>query len=263
MRIVIVGTNVLAKKYYSMLGENCIGCVASLIEIDDNSFDAVYIVTPNEHKALHARHALLRKKHVLIPAPLWGNSMAQLDELEHIANTQNLQLFIAGSHRNCTNILRYRDLIDSKSLGEIIYCRLSYSATSAKKIDGSLIDLTPKLLDILYLWFGAQLMQKNFSIGYQATMGEHILLSDFYSEPRFELAANFLAQHEFLQVDIYGVNDSVHDICALKYGDEHLLEDFNNFAKLCMQAFRPVNLNLERWIFSELNRLASEQMLLA
>lgn len=265
MRIVVVGLNERALQRQNIAGADCVALTRSVHEIPLENFDAVIICTTIENKYAVARYALSNKKHVMFEAPLWGANLGQFEELEQLAIANKVGFYIAYSLRLVPEFDALQQNLQSKQLGEIYHCRLTYAAHVDQNENGALIDLVPHLLNLLGFWFGSEIMQKNFNIAHKDKFGRHVICADFNSRNTVELEANFFAPRDQLSVVIYGSRDMIEINYAYTEEQRRALQqtEYQYFLQQCSQTQQGTDLVMDKWIFAEIDRLASEEMLLA
>lgn len=263
MRIIVIGQNEQGWLYQNILGPRCVGCLNTLQDMPLQSYDAVYISTANDHKATIASQALSNKKHVFLVAPLWGNSITQLDELEYIARKNKVVLYVGHKYRFIKEFAAIQSVILANSLGRVQHCRLAFVATADNKYDGALIDLNAHLLDLLDFWFGTKIMQNNFNLVYKDPYGRQAIIADYYSDVSIELAANFYGRENSLQVEIFGLEDSIQLIYHFDMLETEMRKECMYFDTICSHAANEFDCTFDRWIYAELDRLVSEQLIFA
>lgn len=263
MRLVIVGQNAQGLLQQHVVGSACVALVSNIQTIDINSYDAVYICAANDIKYTIARFAIVNKKHVWIEPVLWANSIAQLDDLEQLAQKNKVALYVGYNHRFISEFVHARNLLDQNALGISNYCRIAYTANQQEKKDGALFDLMPHLLDLLCFWFGTEIMQNNFSIVHKAADGMLVILADYQAALKLELAANFYGQENSISVDIYAAKKNLHLNHILDDTTLTRAREFVYFQELCHKSRALENFTIDKWIYAELDRLGSEQIFLA
>ncbi|HEU4353244.1 MAG TPA: Gfo/Idh/MocA family oxidoreductase [Burkholderiales bacterium] len=82
----------------------------------DPAVDVVYVATPHELHAAHARSACSRKKHVLVEKPM-ALSLAECRAMVDAARENGVQLLVGHSHSFDVPVLRTRELIQSGAYG--------------------------------------------------------------------------------------------------------------------------------------------------
>ena len=90
----------------------------SLIERED--LDAVIVATGSEAHYAVTKACLLKGKHVLVEKPISLNS-SEARELVDIARERDRVLLVGHLLRYHSGVIRLKDYIDSKTLGEVLY----------------------------------------------------------------------------------------------------------------------------------------------
>jgi predicted dehydrogenase len=120
--------------------------------LDDDSLDAVAVVTPvSTHHDLALR-ALEAGKHVFVEKPLAGSSEEAID-LIHVADARGLVLAPGHTFLYSPPVNRIRDLIRSGELGDIYFISMSRVNLGLHQSDVSVTwDLGPHDFSILIYW---------------------------------------------------------------------------------------------------------------
>lgn len=275
---------------------------STIQEVPVASYDAVLICTPDEPKYNVIRYALANKKHVLVEKPLWCTTVDNIKELEHIALVNNLAFYTAYNHRFEPHFVRMKQLLDSGVLGKIYQCRLFYGNGTARLVrdsawrdsgSGVLADLGSHLLDTLYYWFGEAITQHNFSIisksNFENCAADHVIFADFNSKLKIEAEMTLLSWRNHFTCDIFAENGSAHINSLCKWGPSSFIYrqrilpsgrpietettlvqsdptwalEYEYFKNLCNNPASEVTISVNQWIYNELERMASEELLLA
>ena len=93
--------------------------------VNDSSVDAVIVSVLNNSLAPIARAAIKAGKHTLIEKPA-GVSVAEIDELIALAAENHVQVRVGYNHRFHPALLRARELVDSGTLGPLMFLRGRY-----------------------------------------------------------------------------------------------------------------------------------------
>ncbi len=271
-------------------------------EVAINSYDAVLLCTPDEPKFNLVRYALANKKHVLVEKPLWCPDPAQLEELAHLAQANKVILYTAYNHRFEPHFVRMKQLLDSQVLGEIYHCRMFYGNGTARLVRdsawrdtgaGVLPDLGSHLLDTLHFWFGAKIKDSNFGIVskkcFENKAPDHVVFAAFDSKISIEAEMTLLSWRNHFTCDIFAEKGSAHISSLCKWGpssftyrtrilpsgrpteEEHTMVqgdptwelEYTHFKRLCLDPSMQIDYSVDQWIYNELERLGSEELLLA
>ena len=134
----------------------------SIDDIDDHSYNAVLLCTPDDTKYNLLNKLLKKKKHVLVEKPLQTSSLDKIIDLENIAKKNNVILYTAYNHRFEPHFEEMKSILDSNELGKIFRLRMFYgNGTSGlvkksswrDKGSGVILDIGSHLIDTLIFWF--------------------------------------------------------------------------------------------------------------
>jgi len=170
---VVVGMGVQGVKRRAIIGARpCLTvdpfvATADHVRIQDvplDSFDVVFLCTPDsakkeivEYCATHGKHVLVEKPFTLEPA-----AYAELSSLQE--NTGST-VYVAYNHRFEPHIARVKELLEQGELGEIYTVSLSYGNGTAELVRlsdwrdigiGVVADLGSHLLDMIDFWWGLE-----------------------------------------------------------------------------------------------------------
>ncbi len=180
MRFLTVGYGVQGKKRSAVAGDSCIGIVdpyyegadyKNIQEVPLESFDAVFVCTPDTEKKEILSYLLENSKHVLVEKPLFLGSTKELLDLKEVAEKNSVACCTAYNHRFEPHFVRMKELIQSGDLGKIYQVRFFYGNGTARLVKNSmwrdkgygvLPDLGSHLLDTFLFWFGDR--NQNFSV---------------------------------------------------------------------------------------------------
>ena len=138
--------------------------------IDDPEINAIYVATPpSSHKA-YAVAALQAGKHVYVEKPM-ALTAAQCTEMVEAARQYNTKLTVAHYRRQVPLFKKIKELIDSRSIGDIRFADLKMFQSSKLALvaqteeawrtkpaisgGGLFHDLAPHQLDLMLYYFGA------------------------------------------------------------------------------------------------------------
>lgn len=274
----------------------------TLQEVAIHSYDAVLLCIPDEPKYSLIRYALVNKKHVLVEKPLWCADVKQLEELGHLAKANQVVCYTAYNHRFEPHFMRMKQLLDSDVLGEIYRCRMFYGNGTASLVRdsawrdtgaGVLPDLGSHILDTLHYWFGPAIRNSNFSIvskrNFENIAPDHVVFASYGSKISIEAELSLLSWRNHFTCDITAELGSAHISSLCKWGpssfvyrkrilpsgrpveEEHTLIqsdptwelEYNYFKQLCSQDPSNSDLSVDHWIHAELERLGTEELILA
>jgi len=88
--------------------------------VEDSEIDAVVIATPVRYHYDMARKSLLANKHTFIEKPM-ASSVAECAELVKLQKERSLTLMLGHTFIYSSPVLKIKEIVDSKDLGEIQY----------------------------------------------------------------------------------------------------------------------------------------------
>ncbi|HEY5280920.1 MAG TPA: Gfo/Idh/MocA family oxidoreductase [Pseudolabrys sp.] len=132
----------------------------------DADIDAVYVATPHQHHAAHAKLAAARGKHLLIEKPI-ALTLADAQAITQAAHAAGVSVVVGHSHSFDAPILRTRALIDSGAYGAVRmisalnYTDFLYRPRRPEELDtaqggGALFNQAPHQVDIVRLLGGGR-----------------------------------------------------------------------------------------------------------
>ena len=123
--------------------------------VEDDSIDAVFIVTPISTHYPLAKRCLEAGKHVFVEKPL-AESAAESEELMDIAEERGLVLMPGHTFVYSPPVNTVKDLLDAGEIGEIFFGTSSRVNLGIHQSDVSVIrDLAPHDFSIMVHWLGA------------------------------------------------------------------------------------------------------------
>ncbi|RZJ68492.1 MAG: oxidoreductase [Flavobacterium sp.] len=137
---------------------------SSIDELLSDDIDLVIVNTPTETHFEYAKAALLAGKHVLVEKA-FTSTVAEAEELDELANEQNLTLAVFQNRRWDSDFKTVKDIFDKDILGDIVEAELHYdrynpnlSPKTHKETrnagSGVLKDLGPHIIDQALVLFG-------------------------------------------------------------------------------------------------------------
>mgnify|MGYP003286358265 CR=1 FL=1 len=137
--------------------------------IEDEEVNAIYIATPPDSHEMYALAALAAGKPVYVEKPMALNATAAQNIME-AADQHNVKLSVAHYRRQQPYYKKIKELLDSKSIGDVLWVNLRFLQPHKKvalginnpwRIDpaksggGLFHDLAPHQLDLMVFFFGA------------------------------------------------------------------------------------------------------------
>jgi phthalate 4,5-cis-dihydrodiol dehydrogenase len=104
------------EKFRRDFGGEAFSTVESLVERKD--LDAVYVATPHQFHAEHARLAAAKGKHLLVEKPM-ALSVVECRSMIDAARSAGVQLIVGHSHSFDAPIRRAREIIESGAAGRV------------------------------------------------------------------------------------------------------------------------------------------------
>jgi len=303
MKVIIVGLGIQGNKRIKYLGRNLVATIdtynkkadyKNIRDVPLNIFDAVFICTPDAEKYDLIKYSLKNKKHVLVEKPLWLGDLNKIKFLEKLAINNKVILYVAYNHRFEPHIIKIKNLILSKKLGKIYYCRMFYGNGTVKLVRkskwkdkglGVLSDLGSHLLDTCNFIF------KDNDIGnfriisankFENSSYDHVTICNYKSKIHIELEMTYCFWKNNFTCDIVGEKGSAHIESLCKWGPsiftyrkrilpsgipkekKNLIKqkdptwemEYKYFKKL-VNSKKRTNLSKDSWIFFHLSRLSN------
>lgn len=306
MRIVIAGYGVQGKKRLKFIDKK--SKVVSLVDpfiksikinsLNDlplDSYDTVFICTPDNHKEEIINFCVKNKKNILVEKPLLVNDYKKLLSLKRQINKTNIVLYSAYNHRFEPHIKSLKKIIDSKKMGKIYSCRLFYGNGTAKlvkdskwrdKKSGVFGDLGPHLMDISCFLFGINSI-KNINLvtaNYNENKApDHVIIKNSKHEINMQLEMTYCMWKNDFSCDIIFERGSLHVNSLCKWGpsiltirkrkypsgkpierkkiiiskDPTWIEEFNYFKNMIKQK-KKCNLDKDLIIFKNIKKIENE-----
>jgi len=170
-KFLIVGLGIQGVKRRAIIGERpCLTAdpfvaTADYVRIQDvplDSFDVVFLCTPDSVKKEIVEYCVTHGKHVLIEKP-FTLEPAVYAELSVLQENTGSTIYVAYNHRFEPHIARVKELLEQGNLGEIYTVSLSYGNGTAELVRlsdwrdsgiGVVADLGSHLLDMIDFWWG-------------------------------------------------------------------------------------------------------------
>ncbi len=171
LRFAVVGMGVQGAKRRDIIGDRpCVTVdpIASdvdftrLEDVPLDSYDAVFLCTPDSVKWELVQHAVSGGKHVLVEKP-FSLQDAQYASLAELGRQTGSTIYVAYNHRFEPHIATMKSLLERGDLGEIYTVSLSYGNGTAQLVRqsqwrdtgiGVIADLGSHLLDMIDFWWG-------------------------------------------------------------------------------------------------------------
>jgi phthalate 4,5-cis-dihydrodiol dehydrogenase len=152
------------RRFAADFGAKTFGTVAELCA--DPDVEVVYIATPHQHHAAHAKLAAAHGKHILVEKPI-ALSLQDAAAMTEAADCAGVRLVVGHSHSFDAPILRTRELITSGKFGRVRmitafnYTGFLYRPRRPEELDttlggGALFSQAPHQVDIVRLLAGGR-----------------------------------------------------------------------------------------------------------
>ena len=147
-----------------------------LQNVPKDLYDKVFLCVPDDQKFELIKYCIDNGKHCLVEKPFPKVSRKEIIKLEKIANKKKIICYVAYNHRFEPHFIRMKNLLDSKKIGKIYYCRFFYGNGTAKLVkksnwrdkgNGVIGDIGSHLFDICKFWFGISPDKIDFSRSYK------------------------------------------------------------------------------------------------
>jgi len=192
-------------------------------------YDIGLVCTPDNTNYQIIKFLLNNKKHVLVEKPFMPNNLENIKEIEKISNKNKVVFYTAYNHRFEPHFIKMKNLIESRKLGKLYYCRMFYGNGTARQVknskwkdkgSGVLTDLGSHLLDTCQFWFkekvGEFQIQSNSS--FENKSADHIILKSKCSELLIQLEITLCMWRNHFTCDILAEKGSAHISSLCKWG---------------------------------------------
>ena len=242
-KVVVVGMGVQGEKRARIAKNDLIATVdvdsnkadyKDIEQINESSYNAVLLCTPDYIKYEFLRKILSKKKHVLVEKPLYVSSIKQISELEIISKKNNLVLYTAYNHRFEPHFINMKNCLQKKELGKIYRIRMSYgNGTSGlvkksiwrDKGSGVILDIGSHLLDTLFFWFKDKkvTITEIKSFCFENMSPDNAILFGKVNNVFFELEVSLLNWRNDFVCDVIGEKGSAHIKSLCKWGPSEFI----------------------------------------
>ncbi len=202
----------------------------SLKDVPLDSYDTVFICTPDSYKEELINFCVKNKKNILVEKPLLVNDYKKLLALKKQINNKNIVLYSAYNHRFEPHIKTLKKILDTKKMGKIYSCRLFYGNGTARlvkdskwrdKKSGVFADLSPHLMDISCFLFGINII-KNIDLVsvnyYENKAPDHVIAKNSKHPINLQLEMTYCMWKNDFACDIICQKGSLHINSLCKWG---------------------------------------------
>jgi len=239
MRYLLIGLGNIGTKRLVLLGDRCVATVDphnSAAQFKDlreckKPYDAVILSVPNQAKIELLRMCLQLGKHVLVDKPLLFPSRDVAEELEKLAQENNVIWQTSYNHRFEPLILTLKEELNKGTIGKIYHGRFFYGNGTVSNLAGAwreegygvVEDLGSHLLDFLSTLLnlrGVEIVANGLHRNESKTF-DHCLMST--KDGRFHMEATFTSWKNNCEIDLFGEDGSLHLRGLRKWGGSELL----------------------------------------
>ncbi len=238
MRVVIVGLGIQGRKRMAIAAQAVVATVDPVIEsatfksiqeVPLDSYDAVFVCTPDQAKFSVLNYLLSHKKHVLVEKPLLADTGDKsLLELQRLAASNKTVCYTAYNHRFEPHILRTKRVLDEQTLGRIYLVKFFYGNGTAFDVKqsvwrdkglGVLPDLGSHVLDLTLFLFG-EVKGAFKSVDLRCFENRSLDYAHFICQGDLSLVyeTTLLSWKNTFLMDIFGEKGSLHVNGLCKWG---------------------------------------------
>lgn len=240
---IIDGYGNFGKKRKDVLRDQCIATISRNPErnADYNSIDSipqsivdkttsVVVTIPDPDKLRSVEQWLRLRKNVMVEKPFLVNQY-QLDNLKKISAENNVIWFTAYNHRNESNIIKIKELLDQGFLGKIYHAKLCYGFGNSQQVIGTwrdhgygaLADVGSHLIDLTHYFFGYEGCDFESVNLRKVELTSGIDFAQFRTYDKVVLCeASMIHWKNTFEIDIYGEKGSLHQRGLSKWGETSL-----------------------------------------
>ena len=237
MRVIVLGLGVQGTKRRAIAGPDVVATVdparpeADVARVEDvppDAYDAALVCTPDDTKLELLTYLLEHGKHVLVEKPVVAPDSGAIRRLAALARDRGVACYTAYNHRFEPHIVRMKQVLDSRELGRVYRCRMSYGNGTARDVRNSpwrdkgagvLPDLGSHLLDTVRFWFGAE--RHAFRVTschrFENAAFDHVVIGA-EGEPVLELEMTLLSWRNHFTCDVLAEHGSAHIESLCKWG---------------------------------------------
>lgn len=225
MRCIVVGMGNQGHKRKKSLGADFVygvdprGVDAAYDTVDIvplNTYDAAMVCVPQDQKEGVVHYLLSNRKHVLVEKPFDGSMVVEPSAV----------CYVAYNHRFEPNIVRMKQLIDSRELGEIYSCRMFYGNGTAQAVkgswrddlvDGAQIEIGSHLTDLTEYFFGKYQKLLVHQENFENKRPDYCVFRTAL-RPFILCEATYLSWKNTFTIDLFAHNGSAHIDGLTKWG---------------------------------------------
>jgi scyllo-inositol 2-dehydrogenase (NADP+) len=242
MRIAIVGYGVQGQKRIKLLEKKKIACIIdkyknnffkSIYNVPLNTYDTVFICTPDREKYDIALHCLKNKKNILVEKPFQFKNKKQLKILKKLVLKNKLVFYTAYNHRFEPGLIKIKEFLKKKIIGSIYSCRIFYgNGTSLlvkksrwrDKKPGVIYDIGSHLIDICMFLFEKKLENITLTEAnkFENKAYDHAVVNLKSKKSRIQLEMSLCSWENSFNLDLIGSKGSLHLNSLCKWSNSTL-----------------------------------------
>jgi len=240
LKFVVVGMGVQGVKRRAIIGNRpCLTVDPSVITADYDriqdlpldSFDIVFLCTPDAAKWEIVEYCVIHGKHVLIEKPFTLEPI-EYAKLSGLQESSGSTVYVAYNHRFEPHIVRVKELLERGDLGEIYTVFMSYGNGTAELVRlsewrdtgiGVVADLGSHLLDMIDFWWGLEGRNIDFldARTIENSSYDHATFR-VSGQPSIYAETTMLSWRNDFRCDIRGRDGSAHISSLCKWGPTSL-----------------------------------------
>ncbi|MBI2339353.1 MAG: Gfo/Idh/MocA family oxidoreductase [Deltaproteobacteria bacterium] len=240
MKYIVVGNGNIGKKRRQALKDKCAAVVdpfekdadyKSCKDVPPDTFDAAVLAVPNAVKMEILEYLLGKKKHVLLEKPLLFKNESMAKKLHAQAIANNVVWYTSYNHRFEPSVMKLKQLLEEKTLGEFYFARFVYGngtvqniANTWRDVDcGVLEDLGCHLLDFAAFFFAGNPLQYRITSGIHCEAKTWDSCSFVSRDGRLHFLCSTLMWKNTFEIDIFGSKGSLHVAGLNKWGGSRVI----------------------------------------
>jgi len=231
MKAIIIGNGTQGKKRKFFLSKNEFICSVDPLgteskfkfikDVPINSYDTVFICTPESEKIKIIEYCIKNKKNCLVEKPFPNCNKKKIKFLEKLANKNNIVCYTAYNHRFEPFIKKIKKFIDNNKIGKIYSCKIFYGNGTSRLVKkskwkdkglGVVLDLFPHLFDMCNYWFDVKNnIFRNFHIEkFENKSPDYAVINSKIKKIFYQLEMTYCMWKNDYFCDIIGKKGSIH-----------------------------------------------------
>lgn len=201
-------------------------------EIPDQSYDTVFICTPDHLKEKYIDYFLKRKKNIFVEKPLLLNKN-KIYKIKKIIEKNNCNLIVGYNHRFEPHFIKLKKLIKEKKIGKLYYLDIFYGNGTSKLVSNSwrnknldiFFDIGSHIFDLLIEWFGIKKIKK-FNIlksKLENKFYDHLLVFlELDNNIKVNIEITYCSWKNTFRLNLIGKNGSININNLCKWGPSEI-----------------------------------------